>query len=156
MDSELVQVRQTPNMGRGVFAVAPIPRGTCVAVCQGWLAATDALSDAWHAMQVGPDLWLCSTGEQLDDCINHCCEPNVGFATGEPALHALRDIAVGEQIGWDYSTSIAEAGWTLECLCGAANCRRVIRSWWELMPAERNRLRSVALTYLRKTTEPEA
>jgi hypothetical protein len=145
----LLTVRQTPNMGRGVFAVAPVARGTCVAVCQGWLATTDALNDDWHAMQIGPDLWLCSAGAHLDDCINHSCDPNAGFATGEAVLHALRDIAVGEQIGWDYSTSIAEAGWTLECLCGAANCRRVIRSWPELPTPERDRLRRIALAYLR-------
>jgi hypothetical protein len=130
MGMELVQVRQTPNIGRGVFAIAPIPSGTCVAICQGWHATTAELRDTWHAMQLGPDLWLCSDGNNLDDCINHSCEPNVGFATGEPALYALRDIAIGEQLAWDYSTSIAEHGWTLTCLCGAANCRQVIRSWW--------------------------
>src|SRR5260370_1689166 len=93
----LVSVRQTPNMGRGVFATAPIACGTCIAVCQGWRAATAALHDEWHAMQIGPDLWLCSTGDHLDDCINHSCDPNAGFITGETVLYALRDIAAGEQ-----------------------------------------------------------
>jgi SET domain len=142
-------VRQTVNMGRGVFAVAPIATGTCIAVCQGWLATTDALSDDWHAMQVGDDLWLCSAGDHLDDCINHSCDPNAGFVTSEAALYALRYIAAGEQIGWDYSTSIAEVSWTLECLCGAANCRRIIHSWSELAADQRERLRSIALAYLR-------
>jgi uncharacterized protein len=148
--SPMLEVRQTPNMGRGVFALVPIARGTCIAVCSGWLAASDALDDDWHAMQVGPDLWLCSAGENLDDCINHACDPNAGFITGEPALFALRDIAAGEQIAWDYSTSIAETGWTLACLCGSANCRRVIHSWWELAEHERARLRPIALAYLRE------
>ena len=146
----MVEVRQTPNMGRGVFAKTPIARGTCIAVCQGWLAATDALDDSWHAMQIGPDTWLCSAGDNLDDCINHSCDPNVGFITGEPALFALRDIAVSEQIAWDYSTSIAEIGWTLDCLCGSSRCRRVIRSWSELSAEERDRLRPIALVYLRE------
>lgn len=145
----LLKVRQTPNMGRGVFAAAPVASGVCIAVCQGWLATTDALHDDWHAMQVGPDLWLCSAGDQLDDCINHSCDPNVGFITGAAALYALRDIGAGEQIGWDYSTSIAEAGWTLHCLCGAAHCRGIIRAWPELSASERDRMRGIALTYLR-------
>jgi hypothetical protein len=147
--NSLVTVRQTPNMGRGVFALAPIARGTCVAVCQGWLATTAALNDDWHAMQVGPDLWLCSAGDNLDDCINHSCEPNVGFVTGEPALYALRDIVAGEQISWDYSTSISEQGWMLACLCGTSSCRGTIRSWWDMHETERERLRPFALTYLR-------
>jgi SET domain-containing protein len=146
---ESLQVRQTPNMGRGVFAVAPIPRGSCLTVCQGWRATTDALPDDGHAMQIGPDLWLCSDGNNLDDYINHSCDPNAGFTTGEPALYALRDITIGEQITWDYSTSIAEIGWTLTCLCGSPRCRRTIRSWPELQEAERQRLRPLALAYLR-------
>jgi hypothetical protein len=145
----MFEIRQTATMGRGVFATMPIARGAKLVECQGWLASTPELDDAWHAMQVGPDLWLCSAGENLDDCINHSCEPNAGFVTGEPILYALRDIKFGEQIAWDYSTSIAESGWTLECLCGAANCRRVIRSWWELPGEERTRLQPIALAYLR-------
>jgi uncharacterized protein len=144
----------TESMGRGVFAITAIARGTCLVACQGWLASSDALQDDWHAMQVGPDTWLCSAGDHLDDCINHSCEPNAGFRTGEPILFALRDIDVDEQIAWDYSTSIAEPGWTLECLCGAATCRGIIRSWWELPPLERMRLEGIALAYLR--SEPSA
>lgn len=145
-----LSVRHTPNLGRGVFADGPIAEGTCLAVCGGWVATTAELRDDWHAMQVGPDLWLCSAGDNLDDCINHSCDPNAGFTSGEPILYALRDIAAGAQITWDYSTSIAEPGWTLECLCGSANCRGVIRSWPELADAERERLRPVALAYLRQ------
>ena len=145
----MLEVRLTSNMGRGVFAVQAIVRGTKLVTCQGWLASSDAVADDWHAMQIGPDLWLCSSGDSLDDCINHGCEPNAGFSTGEPILHALRDIAVGEQITWDYSTSLAEPGWTLECLCGAPSCRKVIRSWWELGGTDRARLQPLALGYLR-------
>jgi len=151
----MLEVRMTPNTGRGVFATEAIARGTCLVVCQGWLAKSDALEDSWHAMQVGPDDWLCSAGENLDDCINHSCEPNAGFVTGEPALFALRDIAAGEQIGWDYSTSISETGWTLYCRCGAASCRGIVRSWWELPEGVRARLQGIALMYLRDQGEDE-
>lgn len=136
-------------MGRGVFATTAIARGTCLVTCEGWLAAGDKLDEDWHAMQVGPDVWLCSMGDCLDECINHSCDPNAGFANGDPVLFALRDIAVGEQIAWDYSTSIAEVGWTLECRCGANACRKIVRSWLELSAADRERMRPVALTYLR-------
>ena len=145
----MLEVRMTSNMGQGVFATAPIAAGMTLVPCGGWLATTAELDDDWHAMQVGPDLWLCSSGDNLDDYINHSCEPNAAFVNGEPVLIALRDIAPGEQITWDYSTSLAEAGWTLECLCGSASCRSIVRSWWELTDAERERLRPLALAYLR-------
>jgi SET domain-containing protein len=145
----MLEVRQTDDRGRGVFASAPIARGQLLVACQGWLARSDELQDHWFAMQVAPDLWLCTDGAGLDDCINHSCTPNAGFTTGEPTLHALRDIVVGEEITWDYSTSIAELGWSLECRCGSEGCRQIVRSWGELTADERERLRSIALRFLR-------
>ncbi len=144
-----LEIRQAGAKGRGVFAVRPIGQGARIAAIEGWLAKGDALDENWFALQMGPDLWLCSDGDNLDDCINHSCDPNAGFTTGEPVLHALRDIAAGEEIGWDYSTSLSEAGWDLECCCGAATCRQIVRSWGELTDAERDRLRPIALAYLR-------
>ena len=145
-----LEIRDAGEKGRGVFATHTIGRGECIAEVQGWLAASDALDENWFALQVGPDLWLCSDGESLDDCINHSCEPNTGFATGEAKLFALRDIAAGEEIVWDYSTSLSEPGWTLECCCGSTNCRGIVRSWGELTAVERDRLRPIALAYLRE------
>jgi hypothetical protein len=145
----MLEVRQTDDRGRGVFASVSIAKGQLLVICEGWLARSDELEDQWFAMQVGPDLWLCTDGAGLDDCINHSCMPNAGFTTGSPVLHALRDIAVGEEITWDYSTSIAEIGWTLECRCGSAGCRGIVRSWSELTAKERDRLRSTALRFLR-------
>jgi hypothetical protein len=49
---------------------------------------------------------------------------------------------------WDYSTSISEKGWSLNCLCGSWRCRGVIVPFGELAPHERERLRSIALRYL--------
>lgn len=144
-----LEVRITADKGRGVFATRRIARGETIAAIQGWRARTSELLENWFAMQVGPDIWLCSDGAGLDDCINHSCDPNAGFVSGEPILIALRDIAAGAEIGWDYSTSISEAGWSLECRCGAANCRGMIRPWGELTAAERERLQKVALAYLR-------
>jgi len=73
-------------------------------------------------------------GTFLDDCLNHSCEPNTGFAGNDPVLYALRDIAAGEELAWDYSTSISEKGWSLACLCGpraaaAWCCRSIICPW---------------------------
>jgi len=144
-----LEIRHTTNKGRGVFALEPIPRGARVAICSGQLLHTDELQPHHFAMQVGGDLWLCSDGEQVDDCFNHSCEPKVGFVTGEPVLYALREIQPGEEICWDYSTSLSEPGWCLECRCGSPQCRGLVRSFGELTPTEQERLRPIALRYLR-------
>ena len=44
-------------------------------------------------------------------------------------LVALRPLAIGEEIRWDYSTSMWEdhdGAWTMPCRCGSAACRGVV------------------------------
>jgi hypothetical protein len=149
MSDVKLEVRPAGLKGRGVFAQVPSVRGQRVLALGGRLLPTEALTDDLLALQVDHELWLCSDGSLLDDLVNHCCDANAGFADGEPVLYALRDIAAGEEICWDYSTSISFSGWTLECHCGSARCRGVVRPWGELTAADRARLRPCALRYLR-------
>lgn len=145
-----MEVRVSETAGRGVFATEPIPRGTFLAQCTGTLRATDELEDWMYAMMVGPDLWLTSPGENLDDYFNHSCAPNVGFPTGEAAFIALRDIAASEELCWDYSTSMTEAGWRMPCLCGTPACRGTVAAFQELPRAEQQRLLPLTLAYIRQ------
>lgn len=139
----------TPDRGRGLFATSFIPAGALLVEMRGLAVSTDDLPDDGMAMQIGDDLWLHSDGDSLDDCGNHSCDPNSGFPTGEPVLFALRDIAPGEEITWDYSTSLSYPGWSLDCRCGSKRCRGVILPWPELADADRKRLADIALAYLR-------
>jgi hypothetical protein len=143
-----LEIRVTTHKGRGVFTRQRITRGQKIPTAQGRVVGTEALSENLLAMQIGPELWLCSDGSLLDGCVNHSCEPNAGFLDGQLVLYALRDIEAGEEIGWDYSTSISEPGWSMDCRCGTPRCRGVIRPWSELAVADRESLRCVALGYL--------
>ncbi|MFN0111514.1 MAG: SET domain-containing protein-lysine N-methyltransferase [Blastocatellia bacterium] len=53
---------------------------------------------------------------------NHSCDPNAGF--GELGmLVALRDIAVDEELTFDYlAHPLPASPWNFECLCAANNC----------------------------------
>jgi len=142
------EIRTTPGKGRGLFTLVPIARGKRVIALEGKLLTTTELTDDLLAIQVDHGLWLCSPGDSTDDFINHSCDPNTGFTTGETILFALRDIAAGEELSWDYSTSLSEAGWSLDCQCGSTKCRELVKPWGELSDAERQRLRGIALKYL--------
>ncbi len=90
--------------------------------------------------QVGPDLFLPPYGG-LDDFTNHSCEPNCGLrvdASGFDMI-ALRDIAAGEELTYDYSTHQEHPEEDMLCCCGAASCRGVIRSFSTLPVALRRR-----------------
>ncbi len=102
-------------------------------------------------MQVGPDTYLSEDPKSptIDDFLNHSCRPNLGFENGSLMLYALRDIQLGEELTFDYSTTMNEIGWSIKCRCRAENCRGSVRSYCELPKAEQKRLRRIALAYLR-------
>ena len=51
-------------------------------------------------------------------------------------LGAVRDIAAGEQVTFDYSTTMDEDDFELDCLCGSPNCRGRVSDFKHL-PADR-------------------
>lgn len=58
--------------------------------------------------------------------VNHCCDPNAGFH-GQIFLVAMRDIAQGEEVTFDYAMCLGDgqhaAPYRLQCHCGSAQCR---------------------------------
>jgi len=147
-DGPILEVGETERKGRGVFAASFIPVGTRVLEFEGQRFRLQDVPPDSFAMQIDDDLWLCSDGALLDDCVNHSCDPNTGFARHAPVLYALRDIVPGEELSWDYSTSISLPGWSFLCLCGSKCCRRVILPFDDLTLEQQLRLRPIALQYL--------
>jgi hypothetical protein len=62
------------------------------------------------------------------DHLNHSCEPNAGIE-GQIILVAMRDIAAGEEITFDYATVLCGEGhpilskYSFVCGCGKSCCR---------------------------------
>ena len=113
--------------GQGVFAADLIPAGTLIAPFTGaFLRYTDTNADT-YALQIGPDLYIGESGG-VDDLFNHSCDPNawVKISGASAELHAIRDIAPGEEVCFDYSTTLDEGDFTMRCACGSAACRGVI------------------------------
>jgi hypothetical protein len=63
---------------------------------------------------------------------NHSCHPNCGI-TRSLELISLVPISQGEELVWDYSTSMLERNWTMECQCGSPFCRGLITDF-DLLP----------------------
>ena len=56
---------------------------------------------------------------------------NAGIVN-DTTLIAIRLIARGEEIRFDYSTTMSQDTWTLECRCRAASCRGIVQNFEEL------------------------
>ena len=124
----------TTDKGRGVFVGRAIPAGALVLRFEGPIFSRLTCPDFSEAIQVGVDEWMWSSGG-LDDLVNHSCEPNLGlWQVGACTyLLSLRDIAEGEELSFDYSTSMVDEPWDMEgCLCGAAKCRGLVGNFLAL------------------------
>lgn len=114
--------------GRGVFAGEAIVAGGHIIRFTGPLLRYAQTTPQTYALQIGPDLYIGASGG-ADDFINHSCEPNAGFHIDgtEADLMAIRDIAQGEEIFFDYSTTLDEDDFEMVCQCGRPTCRKIIR-----------------------------
>jgi len=97
-----------------------------------------------HYFQIGEKLYMGPSGT-FDDFINHSCDPNGGLQIGSDHIYlvALRDIRGGEEVAWDYSTTMDEDDWELECRCGSPLCRKVIQDFKLLPKSLRRRYASL-------------
>jgi len=133
-----VKGRDSRIEGRGLVATEPIAAGEIVAIKGGHIvdAATlgglpEKLRNSEVQIADGFHLVALTDGEYEPVMlfVNHCCEPNVGFA-GNVVLVAMRDISAGEELTTDYAL-FDDCDDAMPCRCGTPSCRGVIsgRDW---------------------------
>jgi hypothetical protein len=138
--------------GRGVFAEQPIPRGSLLVVFGGDIISrkdVERLTPEVRPLviQVDEDCFLVSTKPGPADWVNHSCDPNAGIR-GQITLVAIRDIAVGEEITFDYAMSDGCDYDEFDCGCGSRLCRgRITGEDWR-NPVLAERYRGFRSTYL--------
>ena len=141
--------------GFGIFAVEPLPAGEVLAVWGGVIVPGERLSEyseyaQTHGLQVEDDLFLLPlTEDDPSDYFNHCCDPNSGLQ-GQTTLVAMRPVAAGEEICFDYAMSDSNPYDEFSCGCGTPNCRgRVTADDWK-RPELQARYRGYFSPYLQR------
>ena len=149
MDNPKARVRRTRNRGRGVFAIADIRAGEVIAEFDG--PVYDDSFDAWtddllhHAVQFDTTKWRDSLG--FARLINHSCTPNCGIKRRFRVV-AMRPIAKGEEITWDYEMTERSWWWRMKCRCGSPECRGVIGSYSRMPARVRRRYKGFISSWL--------
>ncbi len=131
-------VRKSERAGHGVFATRRYERDEIVLHFRGPLVDERDIENFTHTIQVDHGLFVGSSGE-LDDFVNHSCDPNCVLGSTPPRLWLVADrvIEPGEEITFDYATCIP-VGPTLQfCTCGSSRCRGRVGTYWELEDATR-------------------
>ena len=136
-----LQVRRSGVHGKGVFALVDIPRGARIIEYVGEVISWDEAQDRHPHNPEDPNhtfYFSLEDGRVIDALhggnssrwINHSCDGNceADEVDGRVFIRALRDIAAGEELNYDYGLILDER-YTPKlkaeypCWCGSANCR---------------------------------
>jgi len=139
--SPLLAVYDSPVHGRGVRALLPIKKGSRVIEYLGE-RVSHAEADRRYDLKGEDDghtfLFIASSRTVIDAgvggnearFINHSCAPNCEtvIERGRVFIEAIRDIKVGEELGYDYQLTWESTDDPVElenygCRCGAKQCR---------------------------------
>lgn len=128
----------TTTVGNGVFTRNKISAGARIFKFEGNILKSSKLPTPFnkysnHYVQIGADLYMGPSGN-LDDYFNHSCNPNsyLKIDNNLAFLHALEDIEKNSEITWDYSTTMFNDDWTMECFCMKKECRKLIKEFMTL------------------------
>jgi SET domain-containing protein len=132
--SPKTEVRESKIHGRGLFATADIGKGEIVAVKGGHIVDRKTLREKITPrlgsveIQIDDDLFIAPvTDEERELSMlysNHSCDPNLGMR-GEITFVAMRDIRADEELAHDWAMT-DDDDYSIECKCGAPNCRKVV------------------------------
>lgn len=116
--------RPSPIHGTGLFAREALPAGTILwrfspATSRRFRPGEDPLWTAFQDPSGG--LWICTDDARF---WNHSCEPNA--APRNDLDVALRPLAAGEEVTYDYGLFWPAAAPPFVCACGRERCRGTI------------------------------
>jgi SET domain-containing protein len=150
-DSDLVGVLVAQDHRR-LIAIRPIAEGTRLFAITG----RETSRPTRYSVQLGPLLHLdpdC-TPDELElvrryfwRYLDHHCDPTTIIRNRE--VFAVRDIAEGDGVTFNYNTTEYDMAEPFQCHCGSARCVGVVRGARHLTPAQRAQLARWLPDYLR-------
>ena len=148
-------VRPSPIHSVGVYTAAPIRKGTRIIEYDGpRITAEEAdrrYEGAARTYLYGfGDGKIVIDGEGMAAYMNHSCDPNceVDEIKDRVWIFALRDIAAGEELLWDYNLYDDED--PAPCYCGSPKCRGTMYSEDWIKKLERRAARKKKAEEIRK------
>lgn len=127
----MLEVRDSPIEGRGLFALEDIVAGTVVIIVGGTLLTDEDLravmvkGDKYSSLAIDQGRHLLLDTPNPAEYGNHSCDANT-WMCDEVTTCTKRSVAPGEEITIDYATQTGIAEWTMPCNCGTLLCRSLI------------------------------
>ena len=143
MDNTKVIIKETKNIGKGLFAIDDIKKGEVIAdwtggnVYEAKKTSELPVEVRDHVIQSDEHKWIDTNG--LGRYFNHSCEPNCGVKEKFKII-AMKDIKKGEWLTDDYEMT-ENSDWKMICKCGSKNCRKIIGAYKNMPDETRKKYR---------------
>ncbi len=132
-------IRRSKIHADGVYTTSPIWKRTTVAEYTG-PRLTNSQADDIYENSPRTYLFGLVDGEHVIDgdgiaaFINHSCDPNceADEIRGRVIIRAIRKIAAGEELAYDYNLYDGDLNDPAPCYCGTAKCRGSMYSQKEI------------------------
>jgi len=132
--------------GKGLFAGKAFDFNSIVYQPNGKIVQADEIDwdnlgkEAYNGfLQIGAWEYLDGRADSKFRYLNHSCNPNIGYKKlkGRVSFIAIKPIAKGAEITFDYSTTMSEEldQEPMPCKCNSKNCRKVIADF-RLLPKD--------------------
>ncbi len=129
-------VKKAKDKGQGVFSKKVFRAGELVHTLSGDRLTANQIDlriDAGEEtcddpFQVSRKMYI--DLDEISRTFNHSCDPNTGIRQ-ESKLYAIRDISPGDEITYDYSTTVPKykSWWKMKCHCRSKICRKVVSAY---------------------------
>lgn len=133
--SSKIIAQNSPIHGKGIFATQAIKKNELVHLMVGKEISTLKCVFLIMTKQLHIDMPFQVTKnsyfilDSFSELMNHTCDPNCAIR-GKNEVVARRDIEIGEEITFDYATTVlpswATSIWKMSCGCGKPQCRKEI------------------------------
>ena len=133
-----LELRSKRNGEKGLFATKAIRRREIVSISAGIGVPLEFVKRLPKEIQrfcyyVENGMFYCPLTRRPSPewFMNHSCHPNVSSPREAFTLRALRNIAAGEEVSYDYGEDYCFDRYRpfrrFRCHCGAADCRKTVR-----------------------------
>lgn len=139
-----VEVRENKK-GKAIFAKENIFKEELVFAFQGKILGRPDK----YSIQIDEHKHLSSLGN-INDNLNHSCEPNGYIDFENLNFKALKNINKNEEITFNYLTTEWDISNKFECKCGSENCIHEIKGFKYLNLEQKKKLEPLLSPYLKK------
>lgn len=131
-------LKKSGKRGKGVFAGKNYKKGETILIPKGKIYTRKQFlkESRWirdHSVQIGKNLFM-GPANDIEDYVNHSCDPVAGHRINgkKSKFIAIKNVKKGQEITFDYSTTMYKTNEAMKCKCGSSKCRKMITDFSDL------------------------